>query len=35
MYDYAKPWVTHASLQTYDFDKTAGVEEGVGQAGGL
>jgi len=23
MYDYAKPWVTHASLQTYDFDKTA------------
>ena len=23
MYDYAKPWVTHASLQTYDFDKMA------------
>jgi len=23
MYDYAKPWVTHASLQTYEFDKTA------------
>jgi hypothetical protein len=21
MYDYAKPWVTHASLQTYDFDR--------------
>jgi hypothetical protein len=20
MYDYAKPWVTHASLQVYDFD---------------
>jgi len=23
MYDYAKPWVTHASLQTGEFDKTA------------
>lgn len=23
MYDYAKPWVTHASLQVYDFDKSA------------
>jgi len=22
MYDYAKPWVTHASLQTAEFDKT-------------
>ena len=23
MYDYAKPWCTHASLQTYDFEKSA------------
>ncbi|MGH9600600.1 MAG: DUF5060 domain-containing protein, partial [Terracidiphilus sp.] len=23
MYDYAKPWCTHASLQAYDFDKSA------------
>jgi hypothetical protein len=23
MYDYTKPWCTHASLQTYDFDKSA------------
>jgi hypothetical protein len=22
MYDYAKPWCTHASLQTYDFEKS-------------
>jgi hypothetical protein len=21
-YDYAKPWITHASLQNYDFEKT-------------
>jgi hypothetical protein len=24
MYDYAHPWVTHASLQTYDFEAAAG-----------
>ena len=24
MYDYSRPWVTHASLQTYDFDAAAG-----------
>jgi len=24
MYDYAKPWVTHASLQTDEFEKAAG-----------
>ncbi len=23
MYDYTKPWCTHASLQAYDFDKSA------------
>lgn len=23
MYDYTKPWCTHASLQTYDFEKSA------------
>lgn len=23
MYDYSKPWCTHASLQAYDFDKSA------------
>ena len=23
LYDYTKPWCTHASLQTYDFDKSA------------
>jgi len=23
MYDYAKPWCTHASLQVYDFDKVS------------
>lgn len=23
MYDYSKPWVTHASLQVYDFEKSA------------
>jgi hypothetical protein len=24
MYDYSRPWVTHASLQTYAFDSAAG-----------
>jgi hypothetical protein len=24
MYDYSRPWVTHASLQTYDFDAAPG-----------
>jgi Domain of unknown function (DUF5060)/Protein of unknown function (DUF4038)/Domain of unknown function (DUF5605) len=24
MYDYSRPWVTHASLQTYDFEAAAG-----------
>jgi hypothetical protein len=24
MYDYGRPWVTHASLQTYDFDAAPG-----------
>jgi hypothetical protein len=24
MYDYARPWVTHASLQTYDFNAAPG-----------
>ncbi len=23
MYDYSRPWITHASLQTYAFDQTA------------
>jgi hypothetical protein len=23
MYDYSRPWCTHASLQTYDFEKSA------------
>jgi len=31
MYDYAQPWVTHASLQTYDFDKTAEWKQAWGK----
>jgi len=27
MYDYARPWVTHASLQTYDFNAAPGYLE--------
>lgn len=26
MYDYAQPWVTHASLQTYDFDRAPALK---------
>ena len=31
LYDYAQPWVTHASLQTYDFDKTAKWKQAWGK----
>jgi hypothetical protein len=31
MYDYAQPWVTHASLQTYDFDKTTEWKQAWGK----
>ncbi len=31
MYDYAKPWVTHASLQVYDFDHVADWKKAWGK----
>jgi hypothetical protein len=30
-YDYAKPWITHASLQNYDFEKTLGWKQAWGK----